>query len=177
MCKECGCHYTVSQRGYPEHIRRKVIQLYLEGNGFRSIERILKVSHVSVINWVKKAGAKLEEVPKKDEKVEVLELDKLCVNLKNIWLWTAVDRDTKRLFGFQIGTRETKYFQKLTDKISHIDVSFYESDHWHAYNLIEPAKHLTGKAHTYTVERMNRLLVTILRGLLEKLTAIRRAYR
>ena len=31
-------------------------------------------------------------------------------------------------------------------------------DHWHAYNLIVPTKHLVGKAHTYTVERMNRLL-------------------
>ena len=49
------------------------------GNGFRRLERILKVSHVSVINWVKKAGAKLEKVPKKDEKVEALELDKLCI--------------------------------------------------------------------------------------------------
>ena len=44
------------------------------------IERILKVSHVSVINWVKKAGAKLEKVPKKDESVEILELDELCIN-------------------------------------------------------------------------------------------------
>ena len=77
---------------------------------------------------------------------------------KNIWLWTAVDRATKRLVGFQIGTRETKHFQKLTDKIRHIDVRFYASAHMHAYNLIDPAKHLTGKAHTYTVERMNRLL-------------------
>ena len=66
----CTCNYTVGQRGYPEHIKRKAIQLYLEGNGFRRIERILKVSPASVINWVKKAGAKLDEIPKKDEKVE-----------------------------------------------------------------------------------------------------------
>jgi transposase-like protein len=52
----------------------------LEEKGFRKIERILKVSHVSVINWVKKTGAKLEKVPKKDEKVDVLELDELCIN-------------------------------------------------------------------------------------------------
>ena len=77
---------------------------------------------------------------------------------KNIWLWTAVDRDTKRLVGFQIGTRETRYFQKLTHKIGHIDAKFYASDHWHAYKIITLAKHLVGKAHTYTVERMNRLL-------------------
>ena len=78
--QKCGCHYTVGQRGYPEHIRRKAIQLYLEGNGFRRIKRILKVSHVSGINWVKMAGAKLEKVPKKEEKVEVLDLDELCVD-------------------------------------------------------------------------------------------------
>ena len=58
--------------------------------------------------------------------------------------------------GFQIGTRETKYFEKLSHKISHIDAKFYASDYWHAYNLIDPAKHLVGKSHTYTVERMNR---------------------
>ena len=100
----------------------------------------------------------MEKVPKKDEKVDILELDELCVNLKNIWLWTAVDRATKRLVGFQIGTRETKYFEKLSHKISHIDAKFYASDYWHAYNLIDPAKHLVGKSHTYTVERMNRLI-------------------
>ena len=80
--QNCGCDYTVGQRGYPEPIKRKAIQLYLEGNGFRRIERILKDSHVSVINWVKKAGAKLDEISKKDEKVEVLELDELCINKK-----------------------------------------------------------------------------------------------
>ena len=82
LCKECGCNYTGGQNGYPEHIKKKAIQLYLEGNGFRRIERILKVSHVSVINWVKKAGAKLEKISPKNEKVEVLELDELCVNFK-----------------------------------------------------------------------------------------------
>ena len=60
--------------------------------GFRRIERILKVSHVSVINWVKKSGAKLEKVPKKDENVEILELDELCINKKHL----ALDRGRPR---------------------------------------------------------------------------------
>ena len=54
--------------------------MYLEGNGFRRIERILKVIHVSVINWVKNAVAKLEKVPKKDGNVEILELDELYID-------------------------------------------------------------------------------------------------
>jgi len=32
----------------------KALQLYLEGLTYREIERILGVSHVSIMNWVKK---------------------------------------------------------------------------------------------------------------------------
>ena len=123
-------------------------------NGFRRSKEHLKlVVFMSQTRW--KNRAKLDKVHKKDEKVEVLELDKLCI--KKLWLWTAIAPATKRLVGVQIGTRETKYFPKLTDKISHIDAKFYAFDHWHARNLIVPAKHLTGKAQPYSVERMNRL--------------------
>ncbi|MDR2073783.1 MAG: IS1 family transposase, partial [Oscillospiraceae bacterium] len=34
----------------------------------------------------------------------------------------------------------------------------YATDGWKSYNLIDPMKRIIGKAHTYTVERMNRLL-------------------
>lgn len=52
-CKECGCYYTVEQRGYPEHIRQKETQLYMERNGFRKTERVIKVSYVYVIKRAK----------------------------------------------------------------------------------------------------------------------------
>ena len=77
---------------------------------------------------------------------------------KNIWLWTAVNRATKQIVGFQIGTRETKHFQKLSSKIRYIDTKLYSIDLWHSYKFIDPTKHLTGKEYTYIVERMNMLL-------------------
>ena len=53
-CKDCGYSYTVVQKSTskPDSIKRKALQLYLEGLGFRSIGRILQVSHVSVYNWI-----------------------------------------------------------------------------------------------------------------------------
>ena len=45
------------------------------------------MSHVTVINWVKKAGEKIKDIvfeEKKSEKVDVLELDELCIDLKKI---------------------------------------------------------------------------------------------
>nr|WP_234969274.1 helix-turn-helix domain-containing protein [Winogradskyella jejuensis] len=36
----------------------KALQLYLEGLTYREIERILGISHVSIMNWVKKYNIK-----------------------------------------------------------------------------------------------------------------------
>ena len=54
-CKSCNYYFTVQQLGKSiegEYVI-KSHQLYLEGISFREIERILNVSHVSVMNWVK----------------------------------------------------------------------------------------------------------------------------
>ncbi len=48
--------------------------------------------------------------------------------LKNIWLWTAVDRKSKELIGFEIGTRNTRYFEILSEKNSHVDPEKYVKD-------------------------------------------------
>ena len=69
-----------------------------------------------------------------------------------------VDRKTKELVGFEVGTRETKYFEILSKNIAHIKAKKYASYNWEAYNLIDPNKMLIGKTHTYNIERMNRLL-------------------
>ncbi|MFN3783260.1 MAG: helix-turn-helix domain-containing protein [Spirosomataceae bacterium] len=37
----------------------KALQLYIEGVSYREIERLLGVSHVSVMNWVKKFQIKI----------------------------------------------------------------------------------------------------------------------
>ncbi len=73
--------------GYPIEVKREALRYYLEGIGFRRIERLLGVSHTAVIYWVKKAGEKIKNIVfegRKTEKVDVLEFDEMCVNLKKI---------------------------------------------------------------------------------------------
>lgn len=62
-CKACGYHFTVQKRGkgVQDYYVTKALQLYVEGVSYREIERILGVSHVSVINWVRKYGIKRPE--------------------------------------------------------------------------------------------------------------------
>ncbi|UOQ68166.1 IS1/IS1595 family N-terminal zinc-binding domain-containing protein [Hymenobacter volaticus] len=59
-CKNCGYHYSVAKAGKEinSYYVIKALQLYVEGVSYREIERLLGVSHVSVMNWVKKYGMK-----------------------------------------------------------------------------------------------------------------------
>lgn len=78
-CKDCGCNYTVEKRSgeYSKEVRRKALQLYLEGLGFRSIGRILEVSNVSVLNWIKKFGKDVKELQSVNDPIEYVELDEM----------------------------------------------------------------------------------------------------
>lgn len=55
-CKSCGFNYTTGFRGKPIELRQRALQLYLDGLGFRAIGRILGVSNVTVLNWVRAYG-------------------------------------------------------------------------------------------------------------------------
>ena len=58
--------------------RKKCIELYLEGVGFRGIERLTGVSHVSVMKWIKKLGDRIEQLrPKNGGEVSIMELDEM----------------------------------------------------------------------------------------------------
>jgi len=62
-CKQCGYHFTVEKEGKsidPYYVI-KALQLHIEGVTYREIERILGVSHVSVMNWVRKYKVKAPE--------------------------------------------------------------------------------------------------------------------
>ena len=63
QCKKCRYFFSVNKLGkqIDDYYVIKALQLYLEGVSYREIERILGVSHVSVMNWVKKYGISAPE--------------------------------------------------------------------------------------------------------------------
>ena len=77
-CKDCGNNYCVEQKSTAKlpSVRRMGLMMYLEGCGFNSIGRLLGVSHVAVIKWIKKYGSQLNEI-KNENPVEVVELDEM----------------------------------------------------------------------------------------------------
>ena len=111
-------------RGYPDEVRRECLTMYVNGMGFRAIERVKGIHHTTIINWVKQVGELLPNAYNPEQIPEVGELDELETFLgfkkrcdpadfqsareraprqNKIWIWTAVDHFRQGIKG--LGTR------------------------------------------------------------------------
>ena len=80
QCQGCRRTYTPEPKahGYTDEIRLQAVKLYLEGNNFRRIARLLCVAPQSVINWVNAHHGALRPAPdRSQDKAEVIEMDEL----------------------------------------------------------------------------------------------------
>jgi transposase-like protein len=80
ICVDCGRQFIDSyetHRGYSDEIKSECLKMYVNGMGFRAIERVKKVHHTTIINWVKTVGKVLPDCYEPSEIPEVGELDEL----------------------------------------------------------------------------------------------------
>ena len=80
ICVNCGRQFVENpkyERGYSDEIRKICLKMYLNGMGFRGIERVTGIHHTTVINWVKKVGELLPDAYDPEEIPQVGELDEL----------------------------------------------------------------------------------------------------
>ncbi|MEM0951962.1 MAG: hypothetical protein AAGI66_07450 [Cyanobacteria bacterium P01_H01_bin.74] len=86
--KDCGRLFIENQKKTcPAEIRQKAIVLYVEGLGFRAIGGVLRVSNVTVLNWVLQAAKELTQV-------EILEFDDMrhfVRKKQKLFLWLDVE--------------------------------------------------------------------------------------
>lgn len=82
-CKVCGCHFTQShKRGASLETKLQALKLYLEGMGFRAIGRVLGVSNVTVLNWIRTMGKFVKDyvqthMPDDIRHVDFVEMDEM----------------------------------------------------------------------------------------------------
>ena len=78
-CKECDRQFIdrYTKRGYSTEVKEHCLKMYLNGLGFRAIERVTGVNHNTVIRWVKKSAIALPNAPRVEEIPEITEIDEL----------------------------------------------------------------------------------------------------
>ena len=78
-CKECDRQFInqYTARGYSTQVKENCLKMYVNGLGFRAIERITGVNHNTVIRWVRKSALSLPDAPEVEEIPEITEIDEL----------------------------------------------------------------------------------------------------
>ena len=82
--KETGKIFTLNEKTakrFSDDVREKAIEIYLEGAGVRAVSRLLGTSHVSVLNWIKKAALSITPVEQPTD-YQAVELDEMWHFLK-----------------------------------------------------------------------------------------------
>ena len=90
-CKRCGCNFVQGDKrikyGSRDHL--KVIKLYLENCGIRTIERITGIRNSQISKWIENTAAYIRRQLRQSESrikniqdIEIMELDELCTLVK-----------------------------------------------------------------------------------------------
>jgi transposase-like protein len=79
LCRNCGKTFSPEpkRQGYSEEVREKAVRLYVEGNNFRRIGRLLGVNHQSVVNRVNAYSEKIKQKADLPKETETIEIDEL----------------------------------------------------------------------------------------------------
>ena len=79
ICVNCSRQFIAQydEAKYSDEFKRECLKMYVNGMGFRSIERVKGVHHTTVITWVKQVGKLLPDAYAPEIIPQVGELDEL----------------------------------------------------------------------------------------------------
>ncbi len=164
-CKHCEYQFTsITPRGHPPEHKKLTVLLYCHGISMNAISKLFDVSKTAVLKWIRNFAKKQASKPTLSPGTPiVLELDEMWHYIKNkknkLWIWKVLDRNTGHLIDWECGGRDKETLEKLTTRLSALDVRVYFTDKWHVYETLLPAsKHVQTKAETHRIERNNCLM-------------------
>lgn len=107
-CKECGSTYGEGDRRLKHGLekRLKVIKMYLEGVGIRSIERLEGISNPLIIYWIRHFAELIRKeirrrpIPNSPKNFAIVEIDELFTYYKK--------RPNEHMYALLLTEKETK---------------------------------------------------------------------
>lgn len=169
-CKICPRRFQAMHQyqAYLKDTDKWVRNLLVEGNGVRSISRLLKIAPATVIKRILTLGRRVNQPQISVGKV--YELDEMCTYVGNkenrIWIVYALRRDTREVVSFKVGKRSNKTLRVVSDTLILSNAKRIHTDKLRNYkSLIPEAIHRTKQYSTNHIERMNLTLRTQLKRL------------
>jgi IS1 family transposase/transposase-like protein len=176
QCKKCKKYqqdlYTYTL--YREEDGYVISFLTSEGIGISSLSRFLKYSKPTIVRKIKDLSSKVKR-PVLLERNQIYEVDEMktyirgCSDKHAVWVTYALNRKTKQVVDFVVGSRTKETLDKVIKKVKLLNPSRIVTDNYVAYiKLIKPINHDTRKAQNNRIERSNLNLRTHLKRLTRK---------
>ena len=172
-CKNCGKQFVEDPKNklIPKETWELVNKLLLEKIPIAGISRVTGISEVWLQKYVNKKYTSIKkefDEPIKKKISIIIECDEMWsfVGKKGnkYWIWTALDRNSRRVVGLYIGDRSRKGALGLWSSIAsaYKETSYFYTDFWEAYNSVFPSNrhHSVGKETGLTnhIERFNNTM-------------------
>ena len=170
QCKSCGCQFVDNPTKTTVSLATKQLidRLLLERISLRGIVRVTQVSWSWLQDYVNR---RLAHTPRQVE-VSGKSLGRLTIECDEMWsfvdskkneiyIWLAIDRNSRRIIGCFVGDRTRKSAHKLWASLPEVyqQCAFAYTDFWQAYKtVIPPERHrAVGKETGLTnhIERLN----------------------
>ncbi len=120
LCQACGHRYTTRQGTVlyrlktPAQVVEQALKLMCLGVSQADIADVVGVDEATVALWLERAGQhgqRLHDQFCTNQAPQVLQLDELYANLrgalKHVWVWFAIDPQTKLLLSLYVGSRKS----------------------------------------------------------------------
>lgn len=169
-CKQCGKRFIeyYTYCAYKPDTNKQIVMLTKEGLGIRSIARVLAVSATTILKRITAiANAVTKPVISIGKSYEVDEISTFIKRKsKKIWIVYALERSSKAVVNFRIGTRTNKTLNYVLNTLKYSNAKRIYTDGLKNYNyLIDKNIHFTVQYGTNHIERNNLTLRTHLKRL------------
>jgi IS1 family transposase len=173
-CKDCGKYFQSDYKYYAyKHVTDNFIKSLLkEGCSVRGVSRVLKISKDTVQSRMLKI-AKQIKTPYFNKFGCKFEVDEMFIKIANgksqNCLIYAIERKTRNVIGFEIGSRSTQNLKRVIDKLLLLNPTRIYTDGLNIYLSLIPKKiHKRFRYCTNRIERMNLNLRTHIKRLSRK---------
>jgi insertion element IS1 protein InsB len=170
QCKKCKKtkvgHYVYT--AYESHINQNIIMLTKEGLGIRSTARVLGISATTLLKRIIAIAATI--VPPTITKGKTYEVDEMrsFVRRKDklVWIVYALERETKKVCCFHIGSRTNRTLQVVIKTLELAAAKTIFTDGLRHYRFLIARKiHCVKRFATNHIERKNLSIRTHLKRL------------
>jgi len=180
-CKSCKKRFL---EYYTYHACRKglnqdIVSLTKEGLGIRSTARFLKISTTTLLSRIVAIAESIAPPPVPLEKT--YEVDEMRTYIKkksrHIWLVYALERETKEVVSFNVGTRTNKTLKRVIKTLELSRALRIYTDGLQNYrHLIKKKTHRITRFGTNHIERKNLTVRTHLKRLSRKTLCFTRSF-